>query len=377
MKNTEMKKILFLTPLFPFPPKDGFRARVFNMMRYLSKHYDITLLSFIRKKEKKHINDLSLYCDIFTVDREKSIIDFAKNFSTSLFSKKPLLVSKDYSKVFENKLKVLLDKNFDYIFFEGFHISQYLGCIKDSTTILDTHNPEHIILRYTQNQSIELQKLRNYELSQVKKFDKVITSSEKDAHTLGLTNLPNTHVIPNGCTIYDIDFIFKPNLLYVGSLDYPPNELGLLWFLQRVFPRLASEFPNIQFYIVGKNPSAKIKSFEDKNIKIIGFAEDLLPYYNKTSIFVVPQRTGISARQKILDAMSFKKCIVSTKLGAAGLEIKDNKNIFLADDHIVFINKLVGLLKNPAIIKEVAEKGSNLAKKHDWKLIMEDVRKIL
>lgn len=372
-----MKKILFLMPFFPFPPKDGFRARVFNIIRYLSKHYEITVLSFIGKKEKKYINDLSIYCDVFTVDRESSIIDLAKNLGISIFSKRPLSVLKDYSRIFENKLKVLLDRNFDYVFFEGFHISQYIDCIKDSKTVLDTHNPEHIILRHAKKHPIELQKLRDYELSQVRKFDKVITSSERDASILGVTDLPGTHIIPNGCAIYDIDFIFKPNLLYVGSLDYPPNELGLLWFLERVFPRLAKEFPDIQFYIVGKNPSARIKSFENKNIRVIGFAEDLLPYYNKTSIFVVPQRAGISAGQKILDAMSFKKCVVSTRHGAAGLDVKDNKDIFLADDHIFFINKLVGLLKNPLVIREVAEKGYALAKKHDWKLIIERLSKLL
>ena len=78
-----MKKILFLTPLFPFPPKDAWRSRIFNLIKYLSKNYEITVLSFIKKQEKKYINDLSLYCDVFTVDKEESIIDITKNISFS------------------------------------------------------------------------------------------------------------------------------------------------------------------------------------------------------------------------------------------------------------------------------------------------------
>ena len=73
-----MKKILFLTPFFPFPPKDGWRIRVFNLIKHLSRHYEITVLSFIKRKEKKYINDLSLYCDVFTVDKQDSILDMTK-----------------------------------------------------------------------------------------------------------------------------------------------------------------------------------------------------------------------------------------------------------------------------------------------------------
>jgi len=383
-----MKKILFLTHTFPFPPKDGFRIRVFNFIKHLSRYYDITVLSFIKKKEKKYISNLSLYCDVFTVDRQDSIFDMTKNIGLSFASKKPLLALSNYSKVFENKLKVLLKRDFDFVFFEGLQSSQYLGCIKGSATVLDMHYPEHIILKNAYDVQknkfkrsllkTQLEKVKNYELSQVKRFDKVFTCSEKDAYNIGMANFYNGFVVPNGCTIYNIDFIFKPNLLFVGSLDYLPNEDGLLWFLDEVFPKIIEEFPDIIFYIIGRNPSEKIKGLESKNIKVLGFVEDLIPYYNKSSLFIVPLRISGGTRLKIQDAMSFKKCVVSTRIGAENLDVEDNKNIFLVDDSERFTNKIIGLLRNPSIAKDVAEKGYDLVKNnYDWRLIVEKVRKIL
>lgn len=383
-----MKKILFLTSVFPFPPKDGFRARVFNLIKNLSRNYEITVISFIRKKEKKYINDLSLYCDVFTVTKQDSVIDISKDIGLSFVMKKPFLALKDYSKVFENKLKIILRDSFDFVFFEGLQMSQYISCVKDSKTILDLHNPEHIVLKNLYNREnnavkkaflkTQLDKLKDYELSQVKRFDKVFTVSEKDAYAVGMANFYNGFIIPNGCTIYDIDFIFKPNLLYVGSLDYMPNEDGLLWFLHDIFPKIKEEFPDILFYIIGRNPSKKIKAFNSKNIKVLGYVEDLVPFYNKTSLFVVPLRIPGGQRLKILDAMSFKKCVVSTRKGAESLDIEDNKNIFLVEDSERFAGKIIGLLKNPAIIREVAEKGYNLVKKnYDWKTIVKKAEDIL
>lgn len=383
-----MKKILFLTSQFPFPPKDGFRARVFNLIKNLSRNYEITVLSFIKRKEKKHINDLSLYCDVFTVDKQDNLIDISKNIGLSFISKKPFMALKDYSKVFENKLRVILRKEFDFVFFEGLQTSQYFKFIKESKTILDLHNPEHIILRNLHDKETnkvkktflktQLDKVKDYELSQVKKFDKVFTVSEKDAYSVGMANFYNGFIVPNGCTIYDIDFIFKPNLLYVGSLDYMPNEDGLLWFLNEIFPKIKEEFPDIIFYIIGRNPSGKIKRFESKNIKVLGYIEDLVPYYNKSSLFVVPLKIPGGQRLKILHAMSFKKCVVSTKTGAETLDVEDNKNIFFAGDAITFANKIIGLLKNPEITKEVAEKGYNLVKNnYNWRDIAAKVKDII
>ena len=224
----------------------------------------------------------------------------------------------------------------------------------------------------------QLEKLKDYELLHVKKFDKVLTVSEKDAYAVGMANFYNTFIVPNGCAIYDIEFIFKQNLLYVGSLDYPPNEDGLLWFLNEIFPKIKDNFPDIQFYIVGKNPPDKIKRFESSSIKVLGYVDDILPFYNRSSLFVVPLRIQGGASLKILNAMSFKKCVLSTKIGAEGLGVEDNKNIFLADDSEKFASKIISLLRNPDMAKAAAEKGYDLVrKKYDWKIISENVRRIL
>jgi polysaccharide biosynthesis protein PslH len=383
-----MKKILFLTPHFPFPPKDGFRGRVFNLIKNLSRYYDITVLSFITKKEEKYLNDLKLYAEVFTVDREDGIIAKTKNFGLSFVSKKPHLALTDYSKVFDNKLKIILKDGFNYVFFEGLQTSQYVDSVKESIKILDLHNPEHIILKnlYDNEKNAakksfmktQLDKVKEYELSQVKKFDKVFTVSKKDAYHVGMANFYNNFLVPNGCNIHDIEFIFKQNLLYVGSMDYKPNEEGVLWFLNEIFPHIRERFPSIVFYIIGRNPSDKIKIFESENVKVLGYVDDIVPYYNRASIFVAPLITAGGQQTKILNAMSFKKCVVSTTVGANLLGLEDNKNISLADDSQGFANKILGLLNNPQITRDIAEKGYELAaKEYDWKEIAKDIETIL
>ena len=312
----------------------------------------------------------------------------SRDIGLSFLSDRPFLSVRSYSKVFENKLKIILRKDFDFVFFEGLQMSQYVDFVKHSVTVLDLHNPEHVLLRNMYDSEnnrlkkaflkVQLDKLRSYELSQVKRFDKVFTVSDTDAVAVGMANFYNGFVVPNGCTVYDIDFIFKPGLLYVGSLDYSPNEDGLLWFLDNVFPKVKEEFPDIVFQIIGKNPSARVKAFASDNVKVLGYVEDLVPYYNKASLFVVPLKISGGQRMKIVEAMGFKKCVVSTTIGVDSLAVEDNKEVFLADDAITFANRIIGLLKNPSIMKDAAENAYSLVKeKYDWKDIVRKVEDIL
>jgi glycosyltransferase involved in cell wall biosynthesis len=193
-----------------------------------------------------------------------------------------------------------------------------------------------------------------------------------------MANFYNNFVVPNGCTIYDIDFIFKQNLIYVGSMDYKPNEEGILWFLDNVFPKVKDRFQNTVFYIIGRNPSKKIKSLESENIKVLGYVEDIIPYYNKASFFVVPLISSGGQKLRILNAMSFKKCVISTRTAAESLDVEENRNILFADDAQQFANKIIGLLNNPQTARDIAEKGYELvARKYDWKEISKNVGDIL
>jgi glycosyltransferase involved in cell wall biosynthesis len=383
-----MKKILFLTPNFPFPPKDGFRNRVFNLIKNLSRYYDITVLSFIIKGEEKYLNDLKLYAEVFTVGKDEGIVAKTKNLGLSFVSKKPYLALSDYSKVFENKLKIILKDGFNYVFFEGLQMSQYVDPVRESVKILDLHNPEHVILKNLHDKEknaakksfmkTQLDKAKEYELAQVKKFDKVFTVSKKDAYHVGMANFYNNFLVPNGCNIHDIEFIFKQNLLYVGSLDYKPNEEGVLWFLNEILPQIKERFPSIVFYVIGRNPSDSIKKFESENVKILGYVEDIMPYYNRASIFVAPLLTPGGQRAKIINAMSFKKCVVATSIAADSLGVEDNHTAVLADEPQQFVNKILGLLNNPQVTRDIAEKGFELAaKEYDWKEIAKEIETIL
>ena len=378
-------KILFITPLLPYPPTDGWRLRTFNLIKHISNSNDITILSFIRPDEQKYIIELEKYANVITIPKKESKISLFFNIIKSYFGKTPLMILRDYSKEFVKKLKNL--PYFDFIFFESLHSTQYTSLFKGNK-IFDAHNVEHVIWqrcmkleksffkkRFLKNQ---IKKIRKYELDSISKFKYILTCSENDKEMLD--NGKNKFIIvPNGTNVDEIEIskTDPKNLLFIGALDYPPNKEAVIWFIKKILPLILSEIPDVRFYIIGKNPG-KLKKLQNENIIFTDFVLDLKPYYDSSSIFVCPLKSGSGTRLKILEAMARKKAVISTSIGAEGLEIEHENNILIADEEKQFASLIIDLIKHPSKISELAENGYLLVKEnYDWKKITKKIINLL
>jgi glycosyltransferase involved in cell wall biosynthesis len=152
-------------------------------------------------------------------------------------------------------------------------------------------------------------------------------------------------------TAVDLDY-FTPGigperqdrLAFVGSLDWMPNEDGVIRFVHNVWPMVRNVRPGATFAIVGRNPSAAIKRLaEAPGVEVAGSVPDVRPYLNEASVIVVPLQVGGGTRLKIFAAMAMAKAVVSTTLGAEGLPVEHGRELLIADDDALLAQSIADL----------------------------------
>lgn len=214
----------------------------------------------------------------------------------------------------------------------------------------------------------ETKRLKDYEPSLIKKFNVVTVSSSTDKQyfkKLTGTTQPNLIVVPN---VVDTEF-FKPieiqeesnTILFSGLMDRKANIDACLFFHKEIFPFLKKENPKVRFFVVGLNPHSAIRKLtNDSYVTVTGAVENIRDWLAKAAVVVSPLRIGAGTRNKILQAMAMQKAIVSTSLGAEGLDVTDGKNIMLADDPVSFARKISELLNEPNKRKELGTNARTL-----------------
>lgn len=135
-------------------------------------------------------------------------------------------------------------------------------------------------------------------------------------------------------------------LVFVGKMNYEPNVVAVTWFAEHVLPKLLVTYPNLQFQIVGAHPEKRILRLSDNpNIQVTGFVESIEPYFQRATIVVAPMLTGAGIQNKIIQAMSYGCCVVTTSIGAEGLTINHNE-IAVWDDEDKMVNGIKLLLSD-------------------------------
>ena len=182
-------------------------------------------------------------------------------------------------------------------------------------------------------------------------------------------------MVPNGTTqkkVIQKDFS-EPSLIFCGSLDYAPNKNGLLWFYEMIWPKLKMTVKGITLTVIGRNghDNAYAPLKIDPQINFIGEVKDVTPYYQKNNIAIVPLLEGSGTRLKILEAMSFGLPVVSTSIGAEGIDYIENKHIIIANKAISFTQKTIMLIGNEALLKEISRESRELIIQiYNWKYIV-------
>jgi glycosyltransferase involved in cell wall biosynthesis len=388
--------VLFVTPFLPSPPSFGAQRRLHELISGVASANDVSVLSLVDPNEdlEEAIRATEQYCRrVVTVANpaygagraRKRLLQLASLGSTHSFewlghSEKP----------FRDALAQMLARRFDVVHFELGPMAAYanacsLGPGPRPVLCLDEHNIEYDIVRRTAvaeagplrraYSAIEWRKVRREERQAWSHLDGCTLTSARDEQLL-LEDAPEarTAVVPNGV---DVEF-FRPSsiaaprgpqtLLFFGAIDYYPNTDAMLFFLNDVFPRLHEKYPRLRLCVVGRRPPESIVAHRSAHVEVTGVVDDVRPWLDRADVVIAPLRIGGGTRLKILEAMAMGKAIVSTSLGAEGLDVVAERDLLIADDAEAFVHQTARLLDDPALARRVGSGARRLvASRYSWK----------
>ena len=384
-------KILFLSPTVPFPLTDGGRVRVFNLLKQIAVKNEVTLLALeTQTTDAEGVAELrQLGIQVHLVPNAPILPRVSFGTLVKAFLKRqPITVARYDIPAYRQKFRELIaTQTFDLVHYEMFHIAQFHtethlpGVLSQQNVdsaiwrrlCSETANPLYKFAYWTQQLAFQ-----RYERVLSPKFDAVTCTSDIDAAVFQQHCTENAiEIIPNGVDIthYRPDFTTEApaHLIYIGSMDWYPNEDAVAFFADEVLPRIQEKVPDVTFSIVGGNPSARVQKLAERDgIIVTGRVPEIKPYFAKATVFVVPLRIGSGTRLKILEALAMGKAIVSTTVGAEGLDLKDGAEIFIADEPTAFADAVTRLLTDAQLRRRIGENGrSRVEQDYDWRSIGE------
>jgi glycosyltransferase involved in cell wall biosynthesis len=228
---------------------------------------------------------------------------------------------------------------------------------------------------------LESQKLARFEVETCRQFDHVLWVTEEDYRAVTSqaactrSPVPNSGVIPI-CVDVEAESTLQPRsgarrVTFLGGLHYPPNAEGVRWFAEKVFPKVLASMPDALLTIIGKQPpNLEGLGIPRANLEVTGYVADPAPYLEETAVFIVPLHAGGGMRVKILDAWAWGLPIVSTTVGAEGVNTLPGENILIADSADEFAQATLRLLASPAQGKSLAQAGRAWVEQHySWRTI--------
>ncbi len=154
-------------------------------------------------------------------------------------------------------------------------------------------------------------------------------------------------------------------------MGWHPNADAMIYFCQDILPAVQNDFPDLQLYIVGLHPPEQVKALGKRpNIYVTGFVPDVRPYIADASVYIVPLRAGSGTRLKILEALAMGKAVVSTHIGAEGLDVTDGRHLLLANQPQEFAARICELLRDPSRRRMLGQAGRALVEEiYDWQAV--------
>ena len=384
-------RILFLSPTVPFPLTDGGRIRVFNLLKQIATKNSVTLLALeTQPTDAEGVSQLQqLGIQVHLVPNAATLPSVSLSTLLKAFRKQqPITVARYDLPAYRQKFKELVaTETFDLVHYEMFHTAQFHtetrlpGVLSQQNVdsaiwrrlCSETINPFYKFAYWTQQLAFQ-----RYERVLSPKFDVVTCTSDIDATVFQRHCTRDAiEIIPNGVDVthYQPDFSAEvpAHLIYIGSMDWYPNEDAVGFFADEVLPRIQERVPDVRFSIVGGNPSARVQKLaERKGVVVTGRVPEIKPYFAEATVFVVPLRIGSGTRLKILEALAMGKAIVSTSVGAEGLALKDGEEIFIADEPTVFAEAVTRLLTDASLRRRIGENGrARVERDYDWRSIGE------
>ncbi len=381
------------------PVHSGGNIRSYNIARGLNSQHALTFLSYYdgprdegyEAELKRHFPDSVCLC---RGTRSKSLPARALDYLVRFSSEGPYAVSRFASSQVRERLKEWFQERcFDVVVCDFLDAAVNFPKKITIPTVLFQHNVEsEIWRRHALVQSnpakkllyqVEFAKMLRYERKIVKQFQHVIAVSEHDRELMSRWVEPSRiTIVPTGVDLRQFEAKFPGTetenlVIFVGAMDWEPNIDAVQYFCQEIWPSVRARIPGVRFRIVGRNPDRRVQKLAGESVEVTGSVPSIVDHLHAAALVVVPLRIGGGTRLKIYEAMATGKAVVSTSVGAEGLDVHHGKDIVLADDATTFAESVVTLLRDEPLRRGYEQSSAALAVQYDWATISEKFLSVL
>ncbi len=389
------KKVLVVLPEFFFPLNSGGNLRTYHLLKALANDYDVSIVCPRLDKGMLPSDPLiSRLRFIYVISGQGghslSLSDYWRRIVNRFWSKNPRMhIFRYQSRLSHALIDAIQQYAFDLIIFEHTFMAVYAPLVKKlspAKLALTAHNCEWLNFKRILSKQpqttlqkilgrVQLAAIKRRECSLRKHFDLCVAVSDVEKTIFEKLNPGLTvEVVPNGT---DTAF-YSPtsnerdtqNILFVGSLGYLANKDGVRFFAKEVMPLIVHPYPDVVFTIVGRGAKEEVRALGGNHINVVGEVDDVRPYLEAATVSVCPLRIGGGTRLKILESFAAGIPVVSTTVGAEGLDVQDGTHLLLADDASRFANAVTTLLGDSSLRSTLANNGLELARNvYDWKIL--------
>lgn len=385
-------RILWVKTELLHPVDKGGRIRTYQMLRALAREHEVTYLCLDDGGAAPDAAERAAeYCtDLVTVPfhpAKKFAPGFFLDLAGNLFSGLPYAIAR-YRSEAQRAEVTRLASGVDLVICDFLTPSQNVPSNLGVRTVLFQHNVEATI--WQRHASVardpvrraylrgQWHRMRRFEGEECRRFDRVIAVSEADAAAMRREyGLETVGSVPTGV---DLDYFVAPDvparqrseILFVGSMDWMPNEEGIRWFAEQVFERVRARIPDATLTIVGRAPSERLRKLAERTagMRLTGTVPDVRPHLARAGVSVVPLRVGGGTRIKIYEAMAMGIPVVSTTIGAEGLPIKHGRHLLIADTPEEQVESIVRLMGNPREAQSLSASALAFVRQHgSWSAV--------
>jgi polysaccharide biosynthesis protein PslH len=380
------------------PVETGGRIRSYNILRHLAERHAVHFVSYYSgARDKSYARDLREHLpdsESLPAGAPEGGIGQLLHYAAHLPSAVPFSVAKFTDQALRARLADIIERERPDV-----AVCDFLAPAENFPdrlplpVVLFQHNVEHMIwVRQTRHErnpvkravyALEAAKMRRFEKAALGRFPDVVAVSDNDRELMqAMDGATRITVVPTGVdtSTYRVDASVgqaEPRVMFLGSMDWPANIDGVEWFCAEVWPVVRAAMPDALFQVVGRKPPARIQRLASESVEIVGGVESVLPYLRNAPVFVVPLRIGGGTRLKIYEAMAAQRAIVSTRVGAEGLDYADGRDIVIADDPRPFADAVVRLLRDRDAREAMGRAAGATAARYDWSSVARQFEAVL
>lgn len=377
--------ILFLSRWFPYPPGNGSKLRIYNLLRGLARQHTVNLLSFADEPvAAADVQVMQSICASVQVVPWAGFNPTSSRARAGFLSLTPRSMLDTFSPEMDHRIRqTLLDSRIELVVASQIDMAAYADSFRDYPALFEEVEIGVLYDQFQQANSLlgraryglTWAKYRRYLRRLMRNFNYSTVASEQERQLVRRV-LPDTgrvRVMPNCINLADYSAVAEPEqahtLIYTGAFSYFANYQAMTWFVGQVYPRIKADVPATRLVITGNHADRPLPPAPD--VTLTGFVDDVRPCIASAAVSLAPIWHGGGTRLKILEAMALGTSVVATSKGAEGLDVKPDEHLLIADTPTEFAAAVVRLLRDESLRQRLAENAfQRVRQKYDWAALM-------